>query len=183
MSSLGIKRFDHVAIAVWDLAEAVALYHEVMGATLIGGGDDERLGIRTVQLKLPPGTKIELLAPLDDTSYLHGYLSKHGPGFHHMTCYVDDVEKAAAQLEERGFETVDTDVSQRHWKETFVRPSSAFGTLLQLAASDLVWDEPVMPEGAGIDDVLAGRIAWSDTRPTWRSDARPLAPRRTESER
>jgi methylmalonyl-CoA/ethylmalonyl-CoA epimerase len=166
-SAVAVQRFDHVAIAVWDLAEAVTLYHDLLGAVLIAGGDDDRLRIRTVQLKLPPGSKVELLAPLDETSYLHRYLTRHGPGFHHMTCYVEDVEKAAAQLGERGFETVD--VSQAHWKETFVRPSSAFGTLLQLASTDLVWDEPVLPDGAAVADILAGRIVWNDVRPTWRT--------------
>jgi methylmalonyl-CoA/ethylmalonyl-CoA epimerase len=167
--AVAVRRFDHVAIAVWDLAEAVTLYHDLLGAVLIAGGDDDRLRIRTVQLKLPPGSKVELLTPLDETSYLHRYLTKHGPGFHHMTCYVDDVEEAAARLDKSGFETVDTDVSQVHWKETFVRPSSAFGTLLQLASTDLVWDEPVLPDGAGVADILAGRIVWNDVRPTWRT--------------
>ena len=56
-------------------------------------------------------------------------------------------------------------------KETFVRPSSAFGTLLQLASTDLQWAQPVMPDGAGVDDVLAGRIAWNDARPIWKEPA------------
>jgi methylmalonyl-CoA/ethylmalonyl-CoA epimerase len=167
-NALDLHRFDHVAIAVWDLGEAIALYHGLMGATLIAGGDDESLRIRTVQLKLPPGTKIELLSPLGEESYLHGYLTKHGPGFHHMTCFVEDVEKAAATLAEHGFETVDTSVAKPHWHETFVRPKSAFGTLLQLAASDLEWATPVMPDGAGIEDILAGRIVWDHIRPAWK---------------
>jgi methylmalonyl-CoA/ethylmalonyl-CoA epimerase len=163
-----VSRFDHVAIAVWDLAEAMRLYHDLMGGVLISGGDDEALGIRTVQLRLPPGTKIEVLTPLDESSYLHGYLTKHGPGFHHMTCFVPDVEEAAAALSAHGFETVGTHVENEYWKETYVRPGSAFGTLLQLASSDLVWDQPVMPDGAEVRDILAGRIAWDGARPTWK---------------
>lgn len=162
------RRFDHVAIAVWDLAEAVPLYHDLMGGTLIAGGDDEHIGIRTIQLRYPPGVKIELLQPLGPDSYLTAYLDKHGPGFHHMTCFVPDVEKAAMALAEHGFETVDTNTTNHYWRETYVRPSSAFGTLLQLASTELQWEDPVVPAGATVEDIIAGRLLWNEARPVWR---------------
>lgn len=165
-----VTRFDHVAIAVHDLAAAVPLYVDLLGGRLIAGGDDENLRIRTVQLRFPPGVKIELLQPLDESSYLARYLAKHGPGFHHMTCFVRDVSEAARRLDTAGFETVDTRTGTGYWDETFIRPSAAFGTLVQLSDSPLTWTEPVMPEGATVADVLAGRIAWNDARPQWKED-------------
>jgi len=165
-----VTRFDHVAVAVPDIADAIPLYHGLLGGKLIAGGDDERLGLRTVQLRFDPGTKIELLAPLHEDSYLAAYLRKHGPGFHHMTCFVDDVARAVAELERAGYETVDTSAADEFWQETFVRPSSGFGTLIQLARSTLEWTTPVMPAGATIDDVVAGRILWNEARPRWRED-------------
>ncbi|MFF5986487.1 VOC family protein [Prauserella flavalba] len=163
-----VTRFDHVAVAVRDLATAAPLYADLFGGRLIAGGDDDRLAIRSLQLSFPPGVKIELLQPLHERSYLAAYLDKRGPGFHHMTCFVEDVTEAAARLEAAGFSTVDTRTGTGCWDETFIRPSSAFGTLVQLTDSPLSWTEPVLPEGAGIGDVLAGRIAWNDARPTWR---------------
>ena len=166
-----VRRFDHVAVAVRDLGAASRLFLDLLGGELIAGGDDDSLGIRTMQLKFPPGVKVELLTPLDDRSYLHAYLDKHGEGFHHMTCMVDDVADASRRLQEAGFGTVDTRTGTDFWDETFIRPSSAFGTLVQLATSPLEWAEPVMPDGATAADVLAGRLSWNDARPLWK--ARP----------
>jgi len=163
-----VRRFDHVAVAVRDLAAASRLFLDLLGGELIAGGDDGSLGIRTMQLRFPPGVKIELLTPLDETSYLQAYLDKHGEGFHHMTCMVDDVEDAARRLGEAGIDTVDTRSGTGVWDETYVRPSSGLGTLVQLATSPLVWTEPLMPEGATAADVLAGRMAWNDARPGWK---------------
>lgn len=163
-----VRRFDHVAVAVRDLDAASRLFIDLLGGELIAGGDDESLGIRTMQLKFPPGVKVELLTPLDESSYLQGYLDKHGEGFHHMTCMVDDVEEASRRLQEAGIGTVDTRSGTDFWDETYIRPSSAFGTLVQLASSPLVWTDPVMPDGAAAADVLAGRVSWNEARPCWK---------------
>lgn len=163
-----VRRFDHVAIAVRDLPSAARLFLDLLGGELIAGGDDEDLRIRTVQLRFAPGIKVELIVPLDDGSYLQHYLDRHGPGFHHMTCMVDGVEDGARVLAEAGYPTVDTRSGTGFWDETFIRPSSAFGTLIQLGDSPLAWTEPVMPPGATLADVLAGRIVWREARPTWK---------------
>jgi len=130
---------DHLAIAVPSIREALRLFMDVFGAEFMGGADDERLGIRTIQLRLPPGVKIELMEPLNEDSYLQRYLEKHGPGFHHMTTFFPDIEQVIPELEERGFEVVDTDLSDSSWRETFVRPRSGFGTLLQIADTTADW--------------------------------------------
>lgn len=166
-----VQRVDHVAVAVRDLGAACRLFLDLLGGQLIAGGDDDSIGIRTMQLKFPPGVKIELLTPLDETSYLHAYLDKHGEGFHHLTCMVENVADAARRLEEAGAGTVDTRTGTDFWDETYIRPSSAFGTLVQLATSPLEWTEPIMPDSATAADVLAGRISWNEARPRWK--ARP----------
>ena len=165
----GVHRFDHVAIAVRDLARAVLLFRDVLGGRFIGGGDDTSLRIRTLQLQLPPGTKIELMQPLDDHGYLARYLDDRGEGFHHATFFVDDVPTAVAAVEAAGFEVVDTSLTRPSWHETFVRPSSGFGTLIQLAASDLRWSEPIRDD-LQAEDVIAGRVVWQDDRPWFRHE-------------
>ena len=89
--------------------------------------------------------------------YLHAYLEKHGPGFHHTTLLFDDIEEVIPELEERGFETTGTNLEAPMWRETFIRPSKAFGTLLQLADSTHDWMEPGWP----LEDVLAGKVVWN----------------------
>lgn len=149
---------DHVAIAVRSLEDAGRLFIDVLGAEFIAGGDDVDLGIRTAQVLLPPGVKIELMQPLHDSSYLAAFIEKHGEGFHHMTTFFEDLEALVADLDANGFTTVDTDLDSTSWKETFVRPRAAFGALLQMAQVDRDWTVP--HTHITFDDVVAGRVEW-----------------------
>jgi methylmalonyl-CoA/ethylmalonyl-CoA epimerase len=159
---IDVRRFDHIGIAVRDLARAAELYGEILGGTLVRGGDDVELGIRTLQFKLPPDVKVELLTPLGN-SYMQRYLDKHGEGFHHATIFVGDVRAAVAELESRGFVTVDLEDSMPTWQEVFVKPSSGFGALLQLVATVSDWSTPI--EGMTVEGVLAGEWRWMNNHP------------------
>jgi methylmalonyl-CoA/ethylmalonyl-CoA epimerase len=162
-----IRKVDHVAIAVPDIAEALALFAGVFGGTFLNGGDDEGHGIRTVQLALP-GLNVELIQPISDDSYLQGHLERRGPGLHHITMLVDDLEAAVGELVAADREVVDTDMEHDDWKETYIRPRSAFGTLLQIVETGVDSDTPV--EGIELEDVLAGRVVWDGGRPRMRSE-------------
>jgi methylmalonyl-CoA/ethylmalonyl-CoA epimerase len=152
-----VQHFDHIAIAVRDLARAAELYGDALRGELVRGGDDLELGIRTMQFKLPPAIKVELLTPIGD-SYLARYLDKHGEGFHHATIFVVDIHAAVAELEARGFETVDFDASMEAWQEAFIRPSTGFGALIQLVTTGKDWSTPVA--GLTREGVLAGEWQW-----------------------
>ncbi|HSG78010.1 MAG TPA: VOC family protein [Acidimicrobiia bacterium] len=160
-------KFDHVAIAVWSIRDAMRLFVDVLGAEYVGGDEEDRLGIRTVQFTLPPGVKIELMEPLHEESYLHRYLEKHGPGFHHTTLLFDDIEEVIPELEAAGFDTVGTDLTDAAWRETFTRPSQAFGTLLQLADTTIDWMEP---SDFPVEDVLDGRVVWNGSERVYREE-------------
>jgi methylmalonyl-CoA/ethylmalonyl-CoA epimerase len=162
-----IESVDHVAIALPSIESALPLFVDVFGCEYVAGGDDERLGIRTIQLKMAQ-TKIELMQPLREDSYLQRFLDKHGPGFHHVTVFVGDLRDAIDALELRGFEVVDTSMTPP-WRETYIRPSSAFGTLLQVVEVDEGYD----PGGAEptLGDAVAGRSVWVNARPTLRAEA------------
>lgn len=154
---IDVQHFDHIAIAVRDLARAAELYGDALGGELVRGGDDIDLGIRTMQFKLPPGVKVELLTPIGQ-SYLARYLDKHGEGFHHATIFVADLHAAVAEMEARGFQIVDFDPAMETWQEAFVRPSSGFGALLQLATSVSDWSTTI--EGLTREGILAGEWRW-----------------------
>jgi methylmalonyl-CoA/ethylmalonyl-CoA epimerase len=165
-----VEYVDHVAIAVRSLRDAWHLFGETLGGQFLGGGDDDVIGLRTIQLKLG-GRKIELLEPLGEDSYLRRYLDKRGEGFHHLTIVTEDVEEADRALRGAGFETVDMNLGRPVWRELFVRPKSAFGALLQIADTTRDdWGEP-NPNGVTVEDVFAGRAYWNqeDGRPYLRS--------------
>jgi methylmalonyl-CoA/ethylmalonyl-CoA epimerase len=124
--------FDHTAVAVHSIKEALKLYRDGLGGEYLMGGDQDTW--RWVQLRFPGGGKVELLEPLGE-GFLSRFLESRGEGLHHVTFKTDDIEAAIDDLRGRGFELVDVSISDPNWKEAFLRPSKSHGTLVQIAQS------------------------------------------------
>jgi methylmalonyl-CoA/ethylmalonyl-CoA epimerase len=137
-------QLDHVAVAVHSVKAALPLFRDALGGEYLMGSDMD--GWRWVQFRYPGGGKVELLEPLGDHGFLARFLEGHGEGLHHVTFKTDDIEAAIAHVESTGYELVDADLSDPHWKEAFLRPSQAHGTLIQIAQS------------SAPDDVVATRL-------------------------
>jgi methylmalonyl-CoA/ethylmalonyl-CoA epimerase len=123
---------DHVAVAVRSIKPALGLFRDGLGGEYLMGADQDTW--RWLQLRYPGGGKVELLEPLGD-GFLSKFLDSRGEGLHHVTFKTDDIEGALAHLRGRGFELVDVNLSDPHWKEAFLRPSKSHGTLIQIAQS------------------------------------------------
>ena len=154
-----IANVDHVAIAVYSIADAVPLFCDALGARFLTGGDNDETGILLVHLQLP-GMKLELMQPLRDDSILAAHLARRGAGFHHMTFFVDDVLSTVEALESDGIPTTGTDVSTPYWSETFIKPAASFGALMQFVSSTRTWG--VATDEFTLADVLAGQIVWRE---------------------
>ena len=102
-----IRRVDHVGIAVTSIADSLVLFRDALGARFLSGGDNDETGIRLVHLGLP-GFKLELMQPLRQDCVLQRHLDKRGPGFHHMTFFVDDLQATVKDLRSAGFPTTDS---------------------------------------------------------------------------
>jgi len=137
-------RLDHVAVAVHAIKPALRLYRDALGGEYLMGGDVGG-SWRWLQLRYPGGGKVELLEPLGD-GFLSRFLGSRGEGLHHVTFKTDDIEGAVERLETGGYELVDVNLENPHWKEAFLRPSGAHGTLIQVAQS------------AGSDDDVRDRL-------------------------
>ncbi len=127
-------QFDHVAVAVRSIKSALPLYRDALGGEYLMGGDAGG-SWRWIQLRFPGG-KVELLEPLGE-GFLARFLERHGEGLHHITFKTDDIRGAVEELERRGYELVDVSIDNPDWKEAFLRPSRAHGTLIQIAQSAL----------------------------------------------
>src|SRR5438270_9987190 len=111
-----IRRVDHVGIAVTSIADSLVLFRDALGARFLSGGDNDETGIRLVHLRLA-GFKLELLQPLRKDSFLQRHLDERGPGFHHLTFFVDDLQATVTDLGGAGFATTGADFSASVWKE------------------------------------------------------------------
>ncbi|MFC8663053.1 VOC family protein [Streptomyces sp. NPDC057199] len=149
---------DHVAFAVPDLMAPAVLILDGLGGEFVRGGDSPKYGYRTAQFKLRGGVKLELLTPLDDASELHGFLDRRGAGVHHVTFMCEDVEAMDARLRLCGLRTVDLDLSEPNWRETYLGPRQGLGTVLQFGDAVIDWTAPA--PGFSFTDVLDGLVEW-----------------------
>ena len=147
-----IDYFDHVGLAVHDLGSAARLF-ELLGGTFITGADNTGWGFRWIQYRLPGDAKIEALAPVSDDCFLRRFLRSRGEGVHHLTFRVSSVAEAARRAEQAGLKVVGLNVNPGAWSDCFIYPSSAHGTLIQLAE----WPGDYAPS-VSLDEVLAGKI-------------------------
>lgn len=133
-------RFDHVAVAVRSIKDAMRLFVDGLGGEYLMGGDVNGIW-RWLQMRFPGGGKVELLEPLSDDSFLTKFLERRGEGLHHITFKTDDIHAAIEHVQQMGYELVDINTENAGWKEAFFRPSSSHGVLIQIAQSALEDDE------------------------------------------
>lgn len=125
----GPSRLDHVAVAVPSLAEALPLYERMEGAP---GTPPEVIpdqGVRALFVGA-----VELLEPTGPDTPVGRFLTRRGPGLHHLAWRVPDLAAALAELEAGGFELVDRAPrpGARGHRVAFLHPRSTGGVLVEL---------------------------------------------------
>ncbi len=136
---LGIKRMDHVSMAVWKLEERLPMLTQLFGMKEAGRFQNPHAGYNGVVLDIPGGgAQWELLEPSGDDSFLARFLRERGPGLHHVTFEVESVEKATQALREYGYEPFGGR-TYGSYKEVYVHPRDTGGVLIQLYEGD--WGE------------------------------------------
>ena len=153
-----VRRLDHVAIAVHSIRDALPLFRDLLGGEYHQGGESVANGFRWVQFAYPDGGKIELLEPLGEKSFLHDFLERRGEGVHHITFMVERLEELVKLLKARGLRIVGEDYRDPTWKEAFISPRSAYGTVIQLAESTLSEEEQVQLWHPDLDALLQGEV-------------------------
>lgn len=130
-----IGRLNHVAIVVPDLAQATALYRDVLGAEVSAEVALPEHGVRTVFVTLA-NAKIELLTPLGENSPVAGFLERSPAGGMHHLCYeVADIHAARDRLKAAGARVLgngEPSIGAHGKPVLFLHPKDFCGTLIEL---------------------------------------------------
>jgi catechol 2,3-dioxygenase-like lactoylglutathione lyase family enzyme len=155
---------DHVAIATNDISAALDVLVGRLGGTIFAGGDG--YGFRWVQVRIGTGAAamtVELLIEWqpEQNDFLARFLARHGPGQHHITFKVSDIVATLDRVHTAGYKPVSVDLRDPHWKEAFLQPREAHGTVVQLAE--------VHPDHLGTTELVAEALAGSHAffEPEW----------------
>ncbi len=134
---MAARGIHHLGVAVDDLDEAISTYSRLFGAELEERETQEEQGVEAASLRVGPG-HVELLAALGDDTPVGRFLSRRGPGMHHVAYEVDDLPGELARLEGEGAELIDVSPRQGLFgmQVAFVHPESAHGVLSELVARD-----------------------------------------------
>src|SRR3954470_8378642 len=127
---------DHIGIAVADLGASLAFFRDALGLEVAGSEAVSSQRVRAHFLHAGRSS-LELLEATAPDSPIAKYLGKRGPGLHHITLRVDDIQAALAQLKTRGVRLIDE--APRPGAEqsmiAFIHPSAAHGVLVELKQS------------------------------------------------
>ncbi len=138
-----IRRIDHIAIAVRDLEKAKAFFIDMLGGRELFSAPVEKQKFRWTTIELGTSCFIELINSLEEEGFLHRFLQQRGEGPHHITIQVNDVQETQRILASRGVPTFGLAETFPNWKELYIHPKHAFGTLIQFAEfNPLEWINP-----------------------------------------
>lgn len=134
MTSL-FSKVDHVGIAVPDLDKAIEFYRDTFGIVSVHEETNEEQGVREAMLAVGDGsTRLQLLAPLNESSTIAKFIDRSGPGIQQMAYTVDDIDAVSATLRERGVRLL-YDAPRRGTADSrinFIHPKDAGGILVEL---------------------------------------------------
>jgi methylmalonyl-CoA/ethylmalonyl-CoA epimerase len=124
---------QHLGVAVESIEGALAFWRDALGLELKGVETVEDQGVRVAMLPIGE-SRIELLEASGEDTPVGKFLSKRGPGIHHLCVEVDDINAKLIELNARGARLIDerARIGAGGALVAFVHPSSTGGVLIEL---------------------------------------------------
>jgi methylmalonyl-CoA/ethylmalonyl-CoA epimerase len=126
-------RVHHLAVVVDDLDKALRFWRDALGLEVSHIEDVPEQASQVAFL--PAGeAEIELVRPTTDDSGVARYLSKRGPGMHHICLSVPDIMASLQRLASQGIRLINPEpiAGSDGRLYAFVHPESTGGVLLEL---------------------------------------------------
>ena len=128
-----LNKINHIGIAVRSLNDAIPLYRDVF--RMVFRGVEHVAGYQVNVAFFEIGkSKIELLEPSSEGSFLTEFLETRGEGFHHIAYEVDDIEAAIGDLLAKGTKMIDHTPRQgaHGARVAFIHQDSSQGVVTEL---------------------------------------------------
>jgi methylmalonyl-CoA/ethylmalonyl-CoA epimerase len=116
------------------LEEAIPLYQSISGHPATPVETLESQGVRVAFVG-----PVELLEPLHTDTPVGRFISRHGPGLHHIAYRTADIERELARLVADGYEAIDTAPrpGARGHRVAFLHPRSTGSVLIELVEGSM----------------------------------------------
>lgn len=130
---MNIGRLNHVGIATPSIVASIALYRDMLGASVGVPFDLDAQGVRVCFVALG-NTEIELIEPLGEASPIHAFLRRNPAGGQHHVCFeVPDIDEAVASMTDRGARVLGAPRTGAHGVPVvFLHPRDMGGVLVEL---------------------------------------------------
>jgi len=124
---------QHLGVAVESIDDALAFWRDALGLELKEVEVVEDQGVRVAMLPIGE-SRIELLEATAPETPVGKFLSKRGPGIHHLCVEVDDINAKLDELRAHGARLIDERprIGAGGALVAFVHPSSTGGVLIEL---------------------------------------------------
>ena len=135
-----LGRLNHIGVATPSIADSIAYYRDVMGASDITEPFNlPEQGVKVCFVNTPTesgmnGTQIELIEPYDASSPINGFLAKNPAGGQHHLCYeVADIAEARSWFESLGKRILGpTRIGAHGTPIFFLHPKDMMGQLTEI---------------------------------------------------
>jgi methylmalonyl-CoA/ethylmalonyl-CoA epimerase len=126
----GVKKVDHIALAVRSIAESRVAFESIYGAQYLGQKENTEQHY-IVAYFLMGESLITMLEGTTPDSFITQHIEKRGEGLQHMGIEVDDLDEFLANAEALGARVSAKRTIEGIRKEALISPKSAFGLILQ----------------------------------------------------
>ena len=127
-----IKRIEHVAIAVHNMAESMTMLENTLGLEL---DYEETIGDTKLAMYPVGETFVELLQAGGTTSPVADWVAERGQSLFHLCFEVEDIDAALDEMRAKGVKLLDETPKSGHGgsRIAFLDPASTGDILIELA--------------------------------------------------
>jgi methylmalonyl-CoA/ethylmalonyl-CoA epimerase len=130
--AMKIKRIEHVAIAVHNMAESMTMLENTLGLEL---DYEETIGDTKLAMYPVGETFVELLQAGGTTSPVADWVAERGQSLFHLCFEVEDIDAALDEMRAKGVKLLDETPKSGHGgsRIAFLDPASTGDILIELA--------------------------------------------------